>query len=1829
MNTILYAGISSIYNYIIPTCIATDNNTQQNITGTNLIFNSTLNGIPITLVQGNQLITANNTNLDTYVLNYTAIDEYKISVTKSINIITTTPPSITITDNNTASTVADKTTLYTGINYIYSIPTFSAFDYNINQPITGSNLKINNSYTTGLSNITNYSNNLPTNISGTYTLIYSATDSKGISLSKTIYILIGNSPSITITNNNTSPSSTINNGTTLYVGYTYTYSIPTAIAYDNNYSPSHQILNLLIITSPSGSTMTATNTSSFNLGTYTLIYSTTDSKGVSLSQTIYISIVNPPYITITGTIINYIGYPQTNSPITSTPTQLTIPNATATVGSATVGITGVTTNNSQCMVSYTFTSSIPNVPVSSSISILLSNIISSPPLIPTSLGYYTLTYTATDSNNVIGTKQITVNVVTPPSISIILPNPSSYTSYGGTLSTNLYAGYNTTGYNYIAPTFTSGNNTLSLTGTFLSSISGSAPTSVPSLTTTGINHLIPSSTGTYTLNYTATNSNNVSTTQVVIIIVETPPTIIITNQNIISNPPILSNGTTLYTGLGQVYYIPSFIATDNTGLKILSPNSSVNSLTPNIITATDLSSFNLGTYTLTYSATDSKGVSSSQTIYINIVNPPYITITGTIINYIGYPQTNSPITSTPTQLTIPNATATVGAATVGITGVTTNNSQCMVSYTFTSSIPNVPISSSTSILLSNIISSPPLIPTSLGYYTLTYTATDSNNVIGTKQITVNVVTPPSISINIIPPSSSNNYTSYGGTLSTNLYAGYNTTGYNYIAPTFTSGNNTLSLTGTFLSSISGSAPTSVPSLTTTGINHLIPSSTGTYTLNYTATNTNNVSTTQVVTIIVETPPTITITNQNISNPPILSNGTTLYTGLGQVYYIPSFIATDNTGLRILSPNSSVTSLTPNIITATDLSSFNLGTYTLTYSATDSKGVSSSQTIYINIVNPPYITITGTIINYIGYPQTNSPITSTPTQLTIPNATATVGAATVGITGVTTNNSQCMVSYTFTSSIPNVPISSSTSILLSRINSSPSLTPTSLGHYTLTYTATDSNNVIGTKQITVNVVTPPNISINIIPPSSSNNYTAYGGTLSTNLYAGCGSTGYNYIAPTFTSGNNTLSLTGTFLSSISGSTPTSVSSLTTTGINSLTTSSTGTYTLNYTATNTNNISTTQVVTIIVEIPPTITITNQNIISNSPIISNGTTLYTGLGYTYYIPTAKAYDNNTQTNTPIIATSSSHVGYSNLIDIINYSANLPTTYTGTYTINYTFLDINNVPSSKTIYITIENFPIITITKTITNSYIGYQPLLYPITSNPTQLIIPSANATVGANVTGTISSSNISYNFTSNQGIVGNTFTTNLQNSTNISLNSSSTLGFYTVIYSATDTNNVTTTKQFTVTVEIPPSISITTIIPISGYTAYGGILPNTLYAGVGYKYSTPSFTANDNSSGSIIPINTNNLSVSYTLNGISGISNFLSSGSDLTPTSIGTYKLSYTATDSNSVSTTQVVTIIVENPPTITLPFKVYTVPQNSGNYILPIPTTSIIGGTPQNSIIDSNQNSITVINTKTISSYTVTYTITDINGVSAIPLIITINVTSTILSLSSITLISTYNNNSFITDNTIAGLGRVYCNTTYNEFKNVNTPTYFSIPFNNYAYSNKNTQTSNLFNHLYIFSTVSSASNWTCTDLFPLLQTALPNVITTGCNFFCQFGNGGIANGIILLEIYLSNNSTIAPYFALSTDNGNSWQFINTIYVLNTTTSNNTNYILPTSNNSNISSVVKNTGKTNYPIEFNGINGLGVFVANNKFFLTYPITSIKSVVIFQLMDIIGLLYNHSL
>jgi hypothetical protein len=274
-----------------------------------------------------------------------------------------------------------------------------------------------------------------------------------------------------------------------------------------------------------------------------------------------------------------------------------------------------------------------------------------------------------------------------------------------------------------------------------------------------------------------------------------------------------------------------------------------------------------------------------------------------------------------------------------------------------------------------------------------------------------------------------------------------------------------------------------------------------------------------------------------------------------------------------------------------------------------------------------------------------------------------------------------------------------SILLSRINSSPSLTPTSLGHYTLTYTATDSNNVIGTKQITVNVVTPPNISINIIPPSSSNNYTAYGGTLSTNLYAGCGSTGYNYIAPTFTSSNNTLSLTGTFLSSISGSTPTSVSSLTTTGINSLTTSSTGTYTLNYTAINSNNISTTQVVTIIVEIPPTITITNQNIISNPPIVSNGTTLYTGLGYTYYIPTAKAYDNNTQTNTPIIATSSSHVGYSNLIDIINYSASLPTTYTGTYTINYTFLDINNVPSSKTIYITIENFPIITITKIITN--------------------------------------------------------------------------------------------------------------------------------------------------------------------------------------------------------------------------------------------------------------------------------------------------------------------------------------------------------------------------------------------------------------------------------------------------------------------------------------------------------------------------------------------------
>jgi len=258
------------------------------------------------------------------------------------------------------------------------------------------------------------------------------------------------------------------------------------------------------------------------------------------------------------------------------------------------------------------------------------------------VGVYTLTYTATDSSDNTTTVTRTVNVVdtTAPVITITGDNPmtievgSTYTDEGATVTDN----YDT-------------------------EISVTATGSVDSDTV-----------GVYTLTYTATDSsdNTTTVTRTVNVVDTTAPVITLTGDN----PITIEVGTT--------FTDPGTTATDNYDTEI--------SVTVN----GEVNSENIGSYTLTYTATDSSDNTTTANRIINVVDTtlPVITLTG-----------DNPITiEVGDTFTDPGASATDNYDTeisVSVTGTVDNNT--------------------------------------VGVYTLTYTATDSSDNTTTATRTVNVV----------------------------------------------------------------------------------------------------------------------------------------------------------------------------------------------------------------------------------------------------------------------------------------------------------------------------------------------------------------------------------------------------------------------------------------------------------------------------------------------------------------------------------------------------------------------------------------------------------------------------------------------------------------------------------------------------------------------------------------------------------------------------------------------------------------------------------------------------------------------------------------------------------------------------------------------------------------------------------------------------------------------------------------------------------------------------------------------------------------------------------
>ena len=755
-------------------------------------------GATATDLSGDITVTSTST-VDTsivgsYTVTYTAADasgNEATTVTRTVNVVDTTAPVITITGDNPVTielgstytdegatatdlsgdiTVTSTSTVDTSIVGSYTV-TYTAADASGNEAttvtrtvnvvdttapvitITGDNpvtIELGSTYTDEGATATDLSGDITvtststvdTSVVGSYTVTYTAADASGneaTTVTRTVNVVDTTAPVITITGDNP---------VTIELGSTYTDEGATA-------------------TDLSGDiTVTSTSTVDTSIvGSYTVTYTAADASGneaTTVTRTVNVVDTTAPVITITG-----------DNPVTiELGSTYTDEGATATDLSGDITVTSTST-------------------VDTSI-----------------VGSYTVTYTAADaSGNEATTVTRTVNVVdtTAPVITITGDNPvtielgSTYTDEGAT-ATDL-----------------SGDITVTSTSTVDTSIVGS-----------------------YTVTYTAADaSGNEATTvtRTVNVVDTTAPVITITGDN----PVTIELGST-YTDEGAT-------ATDLSGDITVTSTSTVDTSV-------------VGSYTVTYTAADASGnEATTVTRTVNVVDTtaPVITITG-----------DNPVT------------IELGSTYTDAGATATDNYDTEISVTTTGFVDS----------------------DTIGVYTLTYTATDSSGNTTTATRTVNVVdtTAPVITLN--------------GDNPTTIEVG----------TTFTDPG----------ASASDNYDTEI-SVTVSG--EVNSENLGSYTLTYTATdNSGNTTTaTRIVNVVDTTAPVITITGDN---------PTTIE--VGGTFTDPGASATDNYDSEI------------SVTVSGEVNSENIGSYTLTYTATDSSGNTTTATRIVNVVDTtaPVITITG-------------------------------------------------------------------------------------------------------------------------------------------------------------------------------------------------------------------------------------------------------------------------------------------------------------------------------------------------------------------------------------------------------------------------------------------------------------------------------------------------------------------------------------------------------------------------------------------------------------------------------------------------------------------------------------------------------------------------------------------------------------------------------------------------------------------------------------------------------------------------------------------------------
>ena len=474
------------------------------------------------------------------------------------------------------------------------------------------------------------------------------------------------------------------------------------------------------------------------------------------------------------------------------------------------------------------------------------------------IGEYTITYSATDSAGNTGTATRTVNVVdtTAPVITIIGDNPVTVEQ----------------GSSYVeAGAIADGGETVTTSGT-----------------------VDESTIGEYTITYSATDSagNTGTATRTVNVVDTTAPVITIIGDN----PVTVEQGSS-YVEAGAIADGGETVTTSGT-----------------------VDESTIGEYTITYSATDSAGNTGTATRTVNVVDT-----TAPVITIIG----DNPVT-------VEQGSSYVEAGAIADGGETVTTSGTVDEST-------------------------------IGEYTITYSATDSAGNTGTATRTVNVVdtTAPVITIigdNPVTVEQGSSYVEAGA---------------------IADGGETVTTSGT-----------------------VDESTIGEYTITYSATDSagNTGTATRTVNVVDTTAPVITIIGDN----PVTVEQGSSYVEAGAIADGGETVTTSGT-----------------------VDESTIGEYTITYSATDSAGNTGTATRTVNVVD-----ITAPVITIIG----DNPVT-------VEQGSSYVEAGAIADGGET-------------------------------VTTSGTVDESTIGEYTITYSATDSAGNTGTATRTVNVVdiTAPVITI---------------------------------------------------------------------------------------------------------------------------------------------------------------------------------------------------------------------------------------------------------------------------------------------------------------------------------------------------------------------------------------------------------------------------------------------------------------------------------------------------------------------------------------------------------------------------------------------------------------------------------------------------------------------------------------------------------------------------------------------------------------------------------